>query len=210
MPERRGGKLPNRFPGLFFFPPPDYMIFPISGRHPACKIVSGTLRIVPERRLASSTYSYTCMLRILIADDNVIFRRALRDLLERADHWQVTEAGDGQEAVRRSVETRPDVIFLDLAMPGKDGLAAAQEISTLLPETPIVMCTMHLSRHLEAEARKHGIRKVITKTEADAMVPAVRQLLNQPTASQALAGEPMSPTAGPGTDAVSATPKNVD
>jgi CheY-like chemotaxis protein len=164
------------------------------------------------------------MLRILIADDNPVFRKALRHLLERVDYWQVIEASDGQEAVARSVETRPDVIFLDLAMPGKDGFAAAQEISTLLPETPILMCTMHKSRHLEAEARKHGIRKVISKTESNAVVPAIRQLFNEQKAGQqTLAAETISPalpvppvstvdsttpTVAPSTDAISATPKN--
>ena len=166
------------------------------------------------------------MLRILIADDNLVFRKALRHLLERVDHWQVIEASDGQEAVARSVETRPDVIFLDLAMPGKDGFAAAQEISGLLPETPIIMCTMHMSLHVEAEARKHGIRRVISKTESSAMVPAVRQLLHEQKASagQTLAAETISapalavppvstatsatPPSGPSTDSVSATPKS--
>ena len=167
------------------------------------------------------------MLRILIADDNLVFRKALRHLLERVDHWQVIETSDGQEAVARSVETRPDVIFLDLAMPRKDGFAAAEEISTLLPETPIIMCTMHMSLHVEAEARKHGIRKVISKTESSALVPAIRQLLNERKASagQTLAAEtisppalpvppvstanPPTPTAGPSTDSVSATPKDL-
>jgi CheY-like chemotaxis protein len=165
-------------------------------------------------------------LRILIADDNLIFRKALRHLLERVDHWQVIEANDGQEAVAKSVETRPDVIFLDLAMPGKDGFAAGREISTLFPETPIIMCTMHLSPHVEAEARKHGIRRVISKTESGAMVPAIRQLLNEQKvpAGQTLAADTIAPpalpvpsvstansttpTAPPSTDSVSATPKN--
>jgi len=166
-------------------------------------------------------------LRILIADDNLVFRKALRHLLERVDHWQVVEAGDGQEAVAKSVEMRPDVIFLDLAMPGKDGFAAAREISALFPETPIVMCTMHLSPHVEAEARKHGIRKVISKTESGAMVPAIRQLLKEQEAAadKTLAAETISapalpvppvstansttPSAPPGADSVSSTPKNV-
>jgi CheY-like chemotaxis protein len=173
-----------------------------------------------------SVLVYFFMLRILIADDNLIFRKALRHLLERVDFWQVIEASDGEEAVAKSLETRPDVIFLDLAMPGKDGFAAAQEISTLLPETPIIMCTMHMSLHVEAEARKHGIWRVISKTESSAMVPAIRQLLNRQEASpgQTLASDTISApdlpvpsvstansttaTAPPGTESVSATPKN--
>jgi CheY-like chemotaxis protein len=121
--------------------------------------------------------------RILIADDNPIFRKTLRQLLETVDHWDVVEACDGQEAVVLSVETRPDMIVLDLAMPGKDGFTAAREISTLLPATPIVMCTMHMSPHLAVEAEKSGIRKVISKIDSTLLVPAIRQLLNRPDAA---------------------------
>lgn len=121
--------------------------------------------------------------RILIADDNAIFRKALRQLLERADHWEVVEAQTGDEAVTKSVETRPNVVILDLAMPDKDGLAAAREISTLLPATPILMCTMQMSTLVQTEALKSGIRKVLSKTDSSLLVMAVRQLLSPEAAS---------------------------
>lgn len=116
--------------------------------------------------------------RILIADDHLTFRKALRQYLEGVDGWEVIEASDGEEAVARSIEARPNVIVVDLAMPGKDGFATAREISKLLPETPILMCTMHMSAHVEAEAKKSGIRKVLSKTDTSLVVPAIRQLLN--------------------------------
>jgi DNA-binding NarL/FixJ family response regulator len=115
--------------------------------------------------------------RILIADDNAIFRKALRRLIEGAEHWEIVEAHGGEEAVTKSVETRPDVIVLDLAMPDKDGLAAAREISALLPDTPILMCTMHNSPHIESEAQKSGIRTVLSKANSSLLLPAIRQLL---------------------------------
>ena len=116
--------------------------------------------------------------RILIADDHVIFRKALRQLLEGVNHWEVIEAQDGQEAIRLSVEMRPDVIVLDLAMPSKDGFTAAREISTLIPATPILMCTMHTSPQLEVEAQKFGIRKVLSKSDSSLVVPVILHLLN--------------------------------
>lgn len=116
--------------------------------------------------------------RILIADDNAIFRKALRQLLESADHWEILEAKSGEEAVEKSVEARPNLIILDLAMPGKDGFAAARDISASLPSTPILMCTMHMSPLVEAEALKSGIRKVLSKADSSLLVPAIRQLLN--------------------------------
>ena len=116
--------------------------------------------------------------RILIADDNAIFRKALRQLLENVDHWEVVEVPDGDQAVTKSVEIRPNVIILDLAMPSKDGFAAARDISALLPAIPILMCTMHMSPFVDAEALKSGIRQVFSKTDSALLLPAIRQLLN--------------------------------
>ncbi|HKF06713.1 MAG TPA: response regulator transcription factor [Candidatus Sulfotelmatobacter sp.] len=115
--------------------------------------------------------------RILIADDNPLFRTALRHVLEASDSWEIIETHDGQEAVTTAVETRPDLIILDLAMPVKDGLAAAREISKLLPETPILMCTLHASPPVELEARKSGIRQLVSKSESVEIVAAIRQLI---------------------------------
>jgi DNA-binding NarL/FixJ family response regulator len=134
--------------------------------------------------------------RILIADDNAIFRKALRQLLESADHWEVVEVADGDQAVTKSVETCPNVIILDLAMPGKDGLTAARDIAALLPATPILMCTMHTSPHVNAEALKSGVRQVISKTDSALLVPAIRQLLNpEPATDESTAIETIAPAA---------------
>ena len=118
--------------------------------------------------------------RILIADDNAVFRSALRKILLGVDHWDVIEALDGQEAISKAVENQPNLVILDLAMPIKDGLAAAREISQLLPNTPIVMCTMHMSPHVEAEAMRSGVRKVLSKSNSTLLIEAVRQFLEVP------------------------------
>lgn len=116
-------------------------------------------------------------LRILIADDNLVFRSTLRQVLHATDHWEIIEANDGQEAIAKAVEMLPDAIVLDLAMPVKDGLSAAREISSLLPQTPIVMYTMHTSPQVESEAMKSGVRKVVSKSDSALLVETVRQLL---------------------------------
>jgi len=152
--------------------------------------------------------------RILIADDNPTFRKALRQLLEGADHWEIIEAAEGQEAVRRAAEVRPDVIVLDLAMPMKDGLSAAREISQLLPDTPILMCTMHASAQVETEAQKSGIRQVLSKTESNLILPAIRQWLKPPQLPiQDSAAPPVSivaPDPAPLTESVVATTTSAD
>lgn len=123
--------------------------------------------------------------RILIADDNPLFRSALRHVLEASDSWEIIETHDGQEAVTKAVEIRPDLIILDLAMPVKDGLAAAREISGLLPEIPILMCTMHASPPVELEARKSGIRQLISKSESIEILAAIRQLFAKSVSTDA-------------------------
>lgn len=143
--------------------------------------------------------------RILIADDNAIYRKALRQLLERSDHWEVIEVSDGDQAVTKCVETRPNIIILDLAMPGKDGLTTARDISALLPATPILMCTMHVSPHVETEARKSGIQQVFSKTDSALLVPAIRQLLSpEPPTDESTAIETIAPAVA--SDSVVAAP----
>lgn len=115
--------------------------------------------------------------RILIADDNPAVRTALRQLLEGLDHLQIIEAKDGKEAIAVAVEQRPDAVVIDLAMPGMDGLTSAGEISKLLPDLPIVMCTMHWSRQLELEGLKHGVRAVVPKSNANLLLSVLRQFL---------------------------------
>jgi len=115
--------------------------------------------------------------RILIADDNPAVRTALRHLLESLDHPEIIEAKDGKEAIRLAVEQRPDAVVLDLAMPVMDGLTSAGEISKLLPDLPIVMCTMHWSRQLELEGQKHGVRAMVPKSNASLLLSVMQQFL---------------------------------
>jgi len=144
--------------------------------------------------------------RILLADDNPLVRSALRQVLEKLQPCEILEASDGQEAVEKALESRPTLAILDLAMPRLDGLHASLKICQALPDTPIVLCTMHWSRHLEVEALKFGIRKTISKSESGALVAAVQELLSStpplppPPAESALPAvpvpiEPVAPNA---------------
>jgi DNA-binding NarL/FixJ family response regulator len=104
------------------------------------------------------------MPRILIADDNESVRNALRDVLSQQNGWSVCgEAMNGRSAVSLALEMKPDLVILDFLMPLMNGLAAAAEISREMPDVPIVLYTMHKSEQLEREAKKVGIKKVISK-----------------------------------------------
>lgn len=117
--------------------------------------------------------------RILIADDNQAVRTALRHLLEAAgaDQWEIIEVEDGLGSIAKAQELNPDLIVLDLVMPVMDGLTAARKISRLLPETPLLMHTLHYSPQLEVEAQKVGVRKVLPKADTAGLISAIRQLL---------------------------------
>jgi DNA-binding NarL/FixJ family response regulator len=122
------------------------------------------------------------LVRILVADDNPAVRRYLRGLLEQQSDWLVCdEASNGQEAVERFQQARPDLIVLDFQMPEMNGLDAARQIVDLSPKTPILMVTIHLSKQLSEEARKVGIRGACAKTDISSVVDAVGALLRQET-----------------------------
>ena len=122
------------------------------------------------------------MARILVVDDNRDVRRYLCRALEQHRGWLVCdEARDGQEAVNRFLQTRPDVVVLDFQMPGMNGLDAARIISQLSPETPILMITLYLTRQLSEEAEKAGVRGTCAKTDPHCVVDAVEALLQERT-----------------------------
>lgn len=105
-------------------------------------------------------------IRILIADDHAVVRKRLTALLETHAGWKVCgEAENGREAVAKAAELKPDLIILDLSMPVMDGLGAACEIATIMPKVPILMYTEHSYVEIELEAKRFGVRRVISKTD---------------------------------------------
>src|SRR5262245_56826966 len=84
------------------------------------------------------------MLRILIADDHDIVRCGLRRLIEAQPGWQVVaEAGDGNEAIGKAVETKPDVAVLDYSMPLINGVETTRQIRARVPNTEVLIFSVH-------------------------------------------------------------------
>ena len=100
--------------------------------------------------------------RVLIADDHPLLRAGLRRLLTRRGLQVVAEAGDGDEAVREAVASRPDVALLDLVMPHGGGLVAAQRIVGACPDTRVIMISGH-GPEIAADARRAGAVAYIAK-----------------------------------------------
>jgi DNA-binding NarL/FixJ family response regulator len=106
------------------------------------------------------------MVRILVADDHEVVRRGVRKLLQCRAGWEVCgEAADGQEALAEAERQRPDVVVLDVTMPGLAGLAAAREIRSRLPQTEVLVFTMHETDELLADALSSGAKGFVLKTD---------------------------------------------
>jgi DNA-binding NarL/FixJ family response regulator len=106
-------------------------------------------------------------LRILIADDHELIRRGVRSLLEAEPGWKVVaEASDGQDAIEKANETKPDIVVLDIAMPRLSGLEAARRLNRLLPQVKVLILTMHDSERLACEVLNAGARGYVTKSDS--------------------------------------------
>lgn len=118
------------------------------------------------------------MLRILLADDHDIVRRGLKDLLGQHVGWQVcAEASNGRAAIELALQHRPHVAVMDLSMPELNGLEATRRIRQSLPETEVLIFTMHESEELIREVLAAGARGYLLKSDAvRQLVPAVESL----------------------------------
>lgn len=104
------------------------------------------------------------MLRILIVDDSSPVRRALRTCLELTPDWTVCgEAENGQAGIEMVRAAKPDIVLLDYAMPGMNGLEAARQIARDAPESVMFLFTMYASEQLSELAQSVGVREVISK-----------------------------------------------
>ncbi len=100
----------------------------------------------------------------LIVDDHEVVREGLRLSLSRSENIRVVgEASDGQAAVTLAKRRKPNVVILDVRMPGMDGLAAAKEITTDVPETAVLMFTAFAERSLLTRGLESGAKGYILK-----------------------------------------------
>jgi two-component system, NarL family, response regulator NreC len=107
-------------------------------------------------------------LRILVADDHTLVRQGLRKILEAQPDWQVVaEAGDGREAVQQAIETSPDVVILDIAMPRLNGVEAVQQITRRAPHAKILVLSMYADEAYVTRAVRSGARGYLLKDSAD-------------------------------------------
>jgi two-component system, response regulator PdtaR len=112
-------------------------------------------------------------MRILIVDDEPVIRMGLKTILEEHGYHIVGEAADGEQAVTLATKTSPDLIFMDIKMPGLDGIAAASTIMTRSPK-PIILLTAWSERDLVQRAQEAGVLAYLVKPVREAeLIPAI-------------------------------------
>jgi DNA-binding NarL/FixJ family response regulator len=138
------------------------------------------------------------MIRIVLADDQVLVRAGFRALLDAQDDIEVVgEAGDGEQAVRLAAELTPDVVLMDIRMPGTDGLAATRRISAdgqLAGVRVVILTTFELDEYVFEAIRSGASGFLVKDTEPDELVQAVRVVaggdaLLSPSVTRRLIGE---------------------
>jgi DNA-binding NarL/FixJ family response regulator len=119
--------------------------------------------------------------RILIVDDEAALLKVLRTSLEHHGFSVCGEAENGIDAVSRAVSTRPDLVILDVAMPGLNGIEVASILHRLLPDTPIILHTIYGDRFGQSTKALAGIKAVVAKSEGvGKLMDRVRSLTNGP------------------------------
>lgn len=109
------------------------------------------------------------VLRVLLADDHTLVRAGVRALLERQGGIEVVgEVGDGHEVIRQGRELRPDIVLMDIGMPGMNGLEATSRMSRELPEVRIIVFSMHRQEEYVWQALKAGAMGYLLKDAAAA------------------------------------------
>jgi len=150
-------------------------------------------------------------IRLLIADDHLIVRQGLRLILETEDGFElVGEASDGAEAVQLARELHPDVILMDLRMPGMDGLTAIEQLAEKQPEIAIVILTTFNEDELMVRGLRAGAKGFLLKdTDRETLFDSIRaaargETLLKPDVMSRLLAQTQAPSGA------KSQPENVD
>ena len=128
-------------------------------------------------------------IRVLIAEDEALIRLDLKEMLQEEGYTVVAEVGDGQQAVDRATELRPDLVILDIQMPVLDGLSAAEQIASARI-APVIVLTAFSQRELVERARDAGAMAYLVKPfSKNDLVPAIEVARARFAELRALDGE---------------------
>ena len=108
------------------------------------------------------------MPRVLVVDDHAVIRRGVQGILSTCPEWDLCgEADNGQDAIRLAGELAPEVVIMDVSMPGMNGLEATRIIHEVLPDTKVLLLTLHSSSEFVRSAFRAGARGYVLKSDAE-------------------------------------------
>jgi two-component system response regulator NreC len=155
-------------------------------------------------------------LRVLIADDHGVLRAGLRALLRTEESLQVVdEAADGDTALRLASRLRPDIVLLDLSMPGPGGIEVTRKLKEMLPATHVLILTVHEDETLMREALEAGASGYIIKRAVESeLISAIHavsrgEIYVHPAMTKWLLKEP-APVAPKKRDPAALTPREIE
>jgi len=108
------------------------------------------------------------MARVLVVDDHTVIRRGIQSILQAWSDWEVAgEAANGEEAIRLTLDLKPDVVLMDISMPGIGGLEATRAIRKVCPEARVLLLTLHDSLEWVETALHAGARGYLLKSDTE-------------------------------------------
>jgi len=121
------------------------------------------------------------MARVLVVDDHAFIRRGVQSILHAFPEWELCgEADNGADAVRLSEALKPEVIIMDISMPGLNGIEATRTIHKNHPETKVILLTLHDNDELVRSAFRAGARGYLLKVDAEKeLVQALREIVRE-------------------------------
>ena len=133
---------------------------------------------------------------VILADDHRIFRKGLKSLLSEKAYIEVlAEADDGDDALKKAAQYKPNLVIMDIGMPKKDGVEATRQIKERFPETEVVILSMHAKKAYIDQVLKAGAKGYVLKdSDEDNLIAAINTVhnggyyLDSPIADQVLSG----------------------
>src|ERR1700742_2026408 len=119
---------------------------------------------IEHRAILIQSLGEKSVVKVLLAEGNLKIRSLLKSLIETREDFRVCgEAKDGVDAISQTVKLKPDVVVLDFAMSGLNGLQVGAQLSKTFPEIGIVLHTFHAFEEMVSQAKKAGIQEVVSK-----------------------------------------------
>ena len=136
-----------------------------------------TTDLLPETIMSANGGNKTGAIRVLLVDDHYVVREGLRRILELESRIQVVgDAGSGEEAIAKTVSLSPDVVVMDLKMPGMDGITATREIKQKMPDVNILVLTLYAEDFVKQAIEAGASGYLLKDSDCEQITKAIYQV----------------------------------